>query len=271
MLRRCRPLLGTYVEIAADCAGAIEAGFAAMELVHELMSAHRADSDVGQINRRAHFVPVEVHAWTAMVIERALFWAKASAGAFDPVRAGKAAIEQGMLPLHAGQPLPEADNWTGLQLEGRTVRLLKPGCIDLGGIAKGFAVDRAVCAMRASGIAWGLVNAGGDLSVFGPEAWRIEVVHPITRRPAVDVDLCNQALATSAVHADGEANHLPKGAGWISASVRASSAMDADALTKLIWSLGHEATDALSAAGANAFVIRADGAVEAIEHRADAA
>src|SRR2546423_9578278 len=83
MHSRCRPLLGTLVEVTADREDAIEAAFAAVEQVHRLMSAHEQDSDVSRINRFAHLRPVEVHDWTARVIERGLVWAKRSEGAFD--------------------------------------------------------------------------------------------------------------------------------------------------------------------------------------------
>src|SRR5438552_4284069 len=114
MHSRCRPLLGTLVEVTADREEAIEAAFAAVDKVHRLMSAHEPDSDVSRINRFAHLRRVEVHDWTARVIERALFWSKRSAGAFDVVRAGKAAVEDGRLPRHADQPQPDAAHWTGL-------------------------------------------------------------------------------------------------------------------------------------------------------------
>jgi thiamine biosynthesis lipoprotein len=198
-MRRCRPLLGTFVEIDADRADAIAAGFGAIECVHRLMSAHDPDSDISRINRFAHREPVEVHAWTALVIERALLWSQASCGVFDVVRAGKTALRTGLLPRHADQPLPEASHWTWLELQGRSVRLHRAGCIDLGGIAKGFAVDRAVAAMRCAGASGGLVNAGGDLFGFGREPWAAAVVEPLTRRPAVELELRNEALATSAI------------------------------------------------------------------------
>src|SRR5438045_6184757 len=112
MHSRCRPLLGTFVEVTADREDAIEAAFAAIEKVHRLMSAHEPESDVSRINRGGHLRAIEVHDWTARVLERALFWSKRSEGAFDVVRAGKAAVERSLLPRHADQPQPEAAHWT---------------------------------------------------------------------------------------------------------------------------------------------------------------
>ena len=263
MLRRCRPLLGTFVEVSAEDEGAIEAAFAAIERVHRLMSAHLPDSDVSRINRLAHVQPVEVDDWTALVLERALFWSKESGGAFDVVSAGKSALEGGLLPRHADQPRPIAAHWTWLELQGRIVRLLKAGCIDLGGIAKGFAADRALEALRKAGAVRGLVNAGGDMAAFG-DAWAAEIVDPRTRLPVAEVDMQDQALATSAL-VDGERLHLPAAdRRWISASVRAATAMDADALTKVLLSGSAEIAHCLELGRAEGLRIGADGSVEPV-------
>lgn len=270
MLRRCRPLLGTFVEITTDRGDAIDAGFAAVERVHRLMSAHEPDSDVSRINRLAHLEPVAVDPWTARVIERALHWSKLSAGAFDVVRAGKAAIERCLLPRHRDQPEPLAAHWTSLDVEGRKVRLLEPACIDLGGIAKGFAVDQAVEAMREAGATRGLVNAGGDLAAFGPKPWPVAVVDPVGRRPIVELAVCDAAIATSGlIH--GSSAHLPPGTRWQSVTVRAARCCDADALTKIVWTAPSNLHELVARAGASALGIRADGRVEDIAAEAIAA
>ena len=262
MLRRCRPLLGTFVEIAADAETAIEAGYAAIAAVHRLMSAHEPDSDLSRVNRFAHLGPVKVAAWTALVLERALFWAKESEGAFDPVRAGKAAIESGYLPRHPGQGEPAAAHWSWLELQGCSVRLLKPGCIDLGGIAKGFAADKAIEALRRAGADRGLVNAGGDMAVFGAEPWPVRIADPLTRSPRIEIALTNEALATSAM-LDGGWTHLPEADRcWLSASVRARSAMEADALTKVMLSESPRTHHCFDLARATGLRIASDGSIE---------
>jgi thiamine biosynthesis lipoprotein len=276
MLRRCRPLLGTFVEIAADFEPAIDSAFAAVERVHRLMSAHERDSDLSRINRFGHSRQVAVDPSTARVLERALFWSKRSNGAFDVVRAGKIAIERGLLPRHADQPMPGAAHWTWLELQGSVVSLLQSACIDLGGIAKGFAVDRAIDALRAAGAKCGLVNAGGDLRGFGPHPWPVTVPNPMTGHPFATVQLRDGALATSAGLPAERAGlsyaHLPDdSSGWVSVTVRASTACDADALTKIVWSKGMDAVHALRIAGANAFAIRPDGEAEQIAQTACAA
>ena len=268
MLRRCRPLLGTFVEITATDEDAIEAAFEAIAQVHRLMSAHEADSDLSRINRFAHLRAVEVHEWTAWTLERAIYWARQSDGAFDPVKAGIAALRRHLIPHHPDQPQPDATDWTSLELRGRSVRLVRLACIDLGGIAKGFAVDRAIETLKEAGCEQGLVNAGGDLGGFGAQPWPVTIVDPLTRSPIVEVQVADRSLATSAgLRTGGELSfdHLggPNGR-WTSVSALATSACDADALTKLVWAGGERLNSVLETNGAKAIGIKANGVVERV-------
>lgn len=267
LIRRCRPLLGTFVEISAEGAAAIDAAFAAIERVHRLMSAHEPDSDLSNINRFAQARPVQVDAWTAAVIKRALFWFERSQGAFDAVRAGRRAIASGYLPRHADQPQPKAEDSSCVELSATSVRLNEPACLDLGGIAKGFAVDRAVEALCDAGCERGLVNAGGDLRCFGPGPWPISILNPQSRRAVANVGVENGALATSA-GLPGEGglsfDHLGAEGRWTSVSVLAPTACDADALTKIVWTRGAAAASILADADATALLISADGHIETI-------
>jgi len=275
LIRRCRPLLGTFVEVTADDERAIEAAFAVISLVHRLMSAHEADSDVSRINRFAHIQHIAIHDWTTRVVERALFWSKQSEGAFDVVCAGKAALARDYLPRHPDQPPPEAAHWRSLEIEGSSARLLKPGCIDLGGIAKGFAIDRAIDALRQAGCERALVNAGGDVRGFGPEPWPVSVVDPLSRTPAAAIEIDNEALATSAGLPGEEGrlsfDHLGGASRWLSVSALAPNACDADALTKIVWADGAKAATLLDEAGAQAFGLTATGTIEAVGELAEAA
>jgi thiamine biosynthesis lipoprotein len=274
-VRRCRPLLGTFVEIDCDDERAIEEAFEAVAKIHRLMSAHEPESDISRINRLGHLRPVKVDELTAKVIERALFWSRASKGAFDIVGAGKAAIAAALIPLHAGQPRPRAGHWTWLEIQGSFVRFLKPGCIDLGGIAKGFAVDQAMNVLRRSGCKEGLVNAGGDLAFFGPRPLKVTLVEPMERAPVAEIDLEDGAVATSAGLASAGTLSFDHLTGtrdqWTSVSVSADNACDADALTKIVWALGQRSAPLLAFAEAQAFALRADASCEVVGTRALAA
>jgi thiamine biosynthesis lipoprotein len=275
-MRRCRPLLGTFVEIDCDVAQAVAAGFAAIERIHALMSAHEKDSELSRVNRLAHLGPVAISDDTAEVLRRALDWSRASNGVFDVVRAGARALANGDLPRHDGQPLPDPlTDWTAIHLDAGAVSLTASACLDLGGIAKGYAVDAAVRAMRDQGAVAGLVNAGGDMRAFGPRTWRVTLAEPSTRRGFIELDLADQALATSAGlrGSDGLSfAHLGARRGeWASVTVCAPSACDADALTKIVWALGRRSSRLLDGADSCAFAIGSRGSLEPIGDRALAA
>jgi thiamine biosynthesis lipoprotein len=146
--------------------------------------------------------------------------------------------------------------------------------IDLGGIAKGFAVDRAVEALLGHGIAEGLVNAGGDLRVFGPRSHAVDIRDPRQPdRPLYRVALCNAALASSAgrfdpvrtAHALDCAVIDPLTAMPVraisGATVCAASCMMADALTKVVMNDGEGSAAILERYGASALFVSAHGQV----------
>src|SRR5262249_51526459 len=174
-VRRARPLLGTFVEITveavsrADANAAIKAAFDAVAQVHRLMSFHETDSDVSRLNREAWIRPVRVHAWTFSVLEAAVEMHRRSKGIFD-VTVAPELQAMGLLPgqQEAAPPAARARSPDAIDLPAdQTVRFRSDVAIDLGGIAKGFAVDRALAVLRGLGIENGLVNAGGDLAAFG--------------------------------------------------------------------------------------------------------
>lgn len=260
-MRRCQPWLGTYVEVESDGLPAIEAAFAAIAQVHQLMSAHDPDSELSRINCAGHRQAITVSASTAEVLRCAQRWAELSGGVFDVARAGREALARGALPRHPGQLAPDpCADWNAICLEGCEVRLDRPACLDLGGIAKGYAVDLAITAMGEAGATRGLVNAGGDLRVFGDQPLPITIPDPQSRQPLVMTSLENAALATSAGLLDAfdrlDFTHLPPAArDRVSVTVRAQTACDADALTKIVWALGHTAEELLRDHQAEAFVI----------------
>ena len=146
---------------------AIDAAFAVIDKVHRLMSFHDPDSDVSRLNREACKRHVAVDPWTYQVLETAIELNRESSGVFD-MTVASLLQQRGLLPRGAGDPAPAADRITAagaVELLGdRRVRYRHPGItIDLGGIAKGFAVDRALDVLRGCGLVRGLVNAGGDL------------------------------------------------------------------------------------------------------------
>ena len=283
-IRRARPLLGTFVEIAAadaarsDMEGAIEAAFAAVAQVHRLMSFHDQESDVSRLNRAAGMRTIAVHPWTYQVIETALELHRSSGGAFD-ITVAPVLQNLGVLPRTGNdmQSIATAANTSEVieLLPGQCVRFRHHGVtIDLGGIAKGFAVDRAIEVLYDRGVARGLVNAGGDLAAFGVQQEAIHIRDP--RDPSrlmCQVEIANAALASSGRPFDPLQSIDNQGSAVIDpmtqapvraiagATVLAPSCMIADALTKIVMIAGENATDLLERHKASALVVPSSGEI----------
>jgi thiamine biosynthesis lipoprotein len=226
MIARARALLGTIVSIRADAAEpALDAAFAKVSTIHALMSAHSDTSDMARIGREAHLRPVRVHRWTWRVLACAKALSEASGGAFD-VTLGREGASHADIVLLAGE----------------RVRLKRRARLDLGGIAKGFAVDRAVAALRRCGASAGSVNAGGDLRIFGALPQTVRVRLPAS--PCMTLPLASEregAFATSAGYFGAGPIDLPSGRRACeerSITVAASCCMIADGLTKIVAAAG---------------------------------
>ena len=272
-LRRCRPLLGTLVEVAAsgtDAAGlerGINAAFAAIQKVHRLMSFHDPDSDVSRMNRDAFPKSVIVHPWTWKVLETAQQFARESNGVFD-IAIARFLANWGYLPRRDYQS-DNAATWQDIFLRKKCrIFFRRQLTVDLGGIAKGFAVDRAVAALKATGIKAGIVNAGGDLRVFGAVSQVIHVRHPAEPAFATAaVRLSERAMATSGIYfarrryrgkyvsplLDGCIGRSAQE--QISVSVAAAECMIADALTKIVFVLRERAAGLLARHRADALIL----------------
>jgi thiamine biosynthesis lipoprotein len=276
MKRRAQPWLGTLVEVTlADAldetvaAGAFDAAFGAIAEVHRLMSFHDAASDVSRINQMAVDSVLQVDGHTAAVLRAALDMSAATGGLFDIACASKL-VQWDYLP-GAGADLDANTDASRPALhvdEAGNVRKLAPVLIDLGGIAKGYAVDVAIAALQRRGVAAACVNAGGDLRVFGENSFPVMIRDP--RSPgqiACQVDLENAAMATSGsyfsqktvrgqlrsalVHGiDGSAL-----VDSVSATVLAPDCMMADALTKIVLLSNDPQHPLLQRFGATAFII----------------
>ncbi len=245
--RRARPLLGTFVEISARAPNetvlrrVFGVAFMAVAEVQRLMSRQDPASEISRLNRAAQKRRVAVHRWTRAVLRAARRFAEESEGAFD-------------VTLGADGSWRDVD----IDEEGR-VRFLAPVTIDLGGIAKGFAVDRAVEAMKKAGALSGLVNAGGDLRVFGEAAERVRIRHPLAPGCAAGTVLLRErALATSASYFAPALFDGRSGAALleeVSVTVGARDCLTADALTKITLVLRDEARSLLDRHNAEAFLL----------------
>jgi thiamine biosynthesis lipoprotein len=208
---RCKPLLGTYVEISIQeldnsindrkLNHAFNEAFVAIELVQELMSFHNPESELSYINSYAHIQTISVHPWTFDVLRAAKELHETSGGVFD-CAVGAKLVQAGLLPQHQVDMSAEQGSLGDLVLvEPNQVRSHKSLQLDLGGIAKGFAVDKAVEVLETCGIRSGCVNAGGDLRVFGTSSQEIQVRNPHQPTELINIaSLENGAIASSGLY-----------------------------------------------------------------------
>ena len=272
--RRLRPLLGTFVEIVATgsslvgAVAAVEVAFATVQEIHRLMSFYELESDVSRINMARVRKTVVVSPHTHRVLRFARELSAASSGVFD-VTVGDTLVRHGFLPaLAEEEPRPREATWCDLELlAGNGVRWRRRGCIDLGGIAKGYAVDKAVETLQSCGATSGLVNAGGDLRMFG-EPQPVHLRLPDAPGKLAPLGLfADCALATSGAYFssvdsdDGPMEPLVDRERRISvarqgsATVIAAECMTADALTKVVRLAPHLAPQVLDCFDARAIVI----------------
>ncbi len=188
---------------------AITAALGAVRSVERSMSTYRPQSEITRLNRDGALKPVALSADTVRVLRDAVRFSALSGGAFDvtyaPLRTlWRQAEKRGALPTEeeiigalekvGSEHLHLSETACDFALDGMAV--------DLGGIAKGFAIDLACEALRAEGIDGALVDIGGDLRVLGRrpgrEPWKVMVNDPGPgEKPPLILLLTDRAVATS--------------------------------------------------------------------------
>jgi thiamine biosynthesis lipoprotein len=206
--------MGTSVEVelfAADRTRAETAIAAVMSEMHRIdatMSPHKVTSELSRVNAGAAVAPVQVSPGFFALLARALDFSERTGGAFDITYAAvgqlydyRAGVAPDAAALAAAQALV---GWRQVELDPAqcSVRFARPGVrIDLGGFAKGHAVDNAVAILRRLGIAHAMVAAGGDSHVMGargPRAWTVAIRDPRREGEVVAVlPLQDVAISTS--------------------------------------------------------------------------
>jgi thiamine biosynthesis lipoprotein len=285
-----RDIMGTRISVelwddnnmhGADCG---ERVFAEMHRIDALMSSYRESSEVSRINNNAASGAVEISAEMHDLIQRSIHFSKISGGAFDITYASVGYAydyRQHLKPSDEviAQKLGAID-YRHIELDDRHVHFTDSAVrIDLGGIAKGYAVDRAIDILRACGISRAMVSAGGDSRIIGDHdgrPWMIGIRHPRKAEGiALRLPLSDSAFSTSGDYEryfidDGERVHhiinpatgRSAGASW-SASVIGPDAMTTDALSTTLFILG--ATEGLalieSIEGYDAIIIDSSGRV----------
>ncbi len=206
--------MDTMVELIAACTdgrtetAALERAREAIEDVERWADSRNPEAEVFQLNQRAGEGPVAVSAALARTLETSIEVAENSDGAFDPtvlpliLAYGFGGENQGVPDAEELQAVLSYVDYRQVVLGGDSVEIPSGFALDLGGVAKGYAADEALLAMRDTGAEAGLVNIGGDIAVFGERSgggpWRVGIQHP--RAPGelfAVLDLENEAVATS--------------------------------------------------------------------------
>ena len=271
--REVRVIMGTTAELQAggleDPKPALDAGFAAFGLVDDTMSLWKP-SELGRLNDSGG---ARVSEDLYRVLEAAVSVARASGGAFDPTveplvrAAGGMGGERRRLSSAERRALLARVGHERIRLDPEGRRVTLDGArVDLGGIAKGYAVDLALAALRKAGATQGLADLGGSsVGVFGlPLDMAARDPETEDGAPWARFLLSEGALSTSG--GDQKPDHildprtgLPAREGVLSATVVARSAVEADALSTAVYVLGVPRGLALLVErGAAGFVLRRD-------------
>lgn len=190
----------------------IDAAVAEIRRIEELLSTFKENSETNQINRNAGIQPVEVSEETFRLIERSIRISSVTQGAFDltygSIDKKLWNFDQTMTSLpdkQTAKRMVRLINYRNIVLdrENHTVFLKEEGMrIGFGGIGKGYAAEMAKKLLRENGVASGIVNASGDLAVWGNQPdgkpWTIGIVHPDSAgQPFSYLEITEGAVATS--------------------------------------------------------------------------
>ncbi len=248
---------------AAALDRAIDAAITEVARIEDMMTSWR-DSPLTRMNAKAGEGPQAVPAELARLVARGLEIAEATGGAFDPTFAsvGKLWDFKRKPPLLPDAATIEAAlervgyDRVQVDLQANTVELPKGTAIGLGGIAKGYGVDRAMAVLMEHGVKHAFVNAGGDLKALGRkhgELWQVAIRHPRDRADVMALmPVSNTCLVTSGDyerffdHEGKRYHHIldPRtgypAKGCMSATILAPDAAFADALATAMCVVGPE-------------------------------
>jgi thiamine biosynthesis lipoprotein len=283
-------LMGTRVHIelwsedASQADNVMSIAMAEIQRIDWLMNPLNPQSELYKINQLAVKKPLKISAELHGIISKSLYFSELSHGAFDISFSSVGQhynYRKGVVPSKAEiKKLKQHINYQAIKLDAvaTTIFLAEEGMhLDLGGIAKGYAVDRAITLLLEQGITSAIVTAGGDSRIIGDRGdrpWVIGIKHPRKDdENAVMIPLENTAISTSGDYErffiqEGIRYHhiLSPGTGVAvghvqSVSILAPYAVDSDALSTTVFVLGVEAGLALvnRLEGIDAIIIDAEG------------
>jgi len=229
--------------------------------INALLSPWLQGSELAQVNAQAAHHPVPVSTEFMQLLQHSAHYFSLTDGAFDITFASAGALydyRNGIAPDAA--QLATAQQLIGfrqLVLNDNTVAFTRDGVrIDLGGIAKGYAIDRAISVLRARGIAHAYVSLGGDSYVLGDRRgrdWQVGIRHPRDETGvAIRLPVSDIAVSTSGdyerffIRGGERFHHIlnpssgKASKGLVSVTILAPHGVDADALSTSVFVLGKE-------------------------------
>jgi len=265
--------------------------FSRIREIENLMSVNIPSSDISRVNAAAGTEPVIVHEETFKVIERALYYAEFSGGAFDLTVGPLVSLwgigkEEQRIPLR--QEILDAlplINWRNVELDRQKKSVflkIKGMSLDLGAIAKGYAADEAVKIIKRGGVKRAIIDLGGNIVVLGEKKdgslWNVGIQNPDKNRGDVIgfLQLTEKTIVTSGVYErffeenNQRYHHLfdpsrgyPAKNGLLSVTLITDISMDADALSTALFVLGYEEGKKLIASlpGTEAFFVFEDRSI----------
>ncbi len=251
-IKRCRPLLGTFVEVNLTAKMSEKAlihwsnmAFDEIERIHQTLSFHKLDSELSALNIALITAPNARFTMSADLQNVVTFAQQVfehSNGYYD-ISIAAPLVASKHLPAHlftdkAALLEQQFGCFADVNLEGNLISSAKPIFFDLGGIAKGYAVDQAIYLLPKE--ITGSINAGGDMRVINWQKQKVEIKYSQRNSALKKLPMLNTALASSGSYyqENGSQYFDPKTKCYVkvngSTSVFADRAMVADALTKVI-------------------------------------
>ena len=242
---------------------AITSVFDDMRRIDHLMSTWKEDTEISLVNREASKHPVKISEELFRLLQESVKYSELTHGAFDITYASVGYLYDFKKGVHPDQQAISAAlpgiNWRHMLLDGKklTVHFTRPGMrIDLGGIAKGYSVDRGIEILQKQGITRAMVNAGGDTRIIGDrfgKPWVVGIRDPDHEgKTFLRIPLTDTAFSTSGDYEryfdeDGKRFHHiidPKTGDSArkcrSVTIISGTATRTDALTKSVFIMGPE-------------------------------
>lgn len=265
---KTKELMGTFVTITVydedtdKASEAIDKAFEEIKRIDNIFSEYKEDSEVSILNKQGYIT--EPNEELIYNIEKSIYYGDLTDGSFEITVKPILDLYSKSFKDYGEQPTDQQIKKTLLYVDYSKIRVNKENNvivladrmqITLGGITKGYAIDKAIEILKNEGIVHALVNAGGDMRAIGTkpkEAWKIALQNPRDKKEFITtIHLNNSALATSGDYEryyddDKKFHHIvnPK-TGYsatelISVTIIVDNAMDADALATSVFVMGKE-------------------------------